>query len=89
MNFREKADFFNNLFASWCTPIVNVIKLPLAVLYRAQKTNKTLSFKYIVKTKSSLNLNKNFVHNDTFVNFLTVCDAEAMKPLVLILEICI
>ena len=25
--FREKADFFNNLFASWCTPIVNAITL--------------------------------------------------------------
>ena len=90
-NFREKANFFNNSFASQCTPIVNDSIIPSTIMYRTENRLSTISFKDedIPKIIKLLNINKAHGHDDISVRLLQICRAEVVKPLSLIFINCI
>ena len=73
-NFREKANFLNNFFASQCMPIVNDSILPSTIMYRAENRLSTISFKDedVLKIIKSLNTNKAHGHDDISIRLLQI-----------------
>ena len=87
-NFREKANFFDNLFALKCTPIINDSILPSTVMYRIENRLSTINFKVedLLKIIKSHNVNKAHGHDDISIRLLQIKSSEMVKPLPLIFK---
>ena len=75
-NFREKANFFDNLFALKCTPIINDSILPSTVMYWIENRLSTINF----KVEDLLG------HDDISIRLLQIKSSEMVKPLPLIFK---
>jgi exonuclease III len=89
-NFQEKADIFNNYFASICRPIDNGSVLPPMNL----NTNNILSSvnitsDAIIKIISKLNANKAHGIDNISIAMLKICPTEVSLPLKIIFDKCI
>ena len=86
LDFTEKANLFNDFFASRCTPISTCSVLPSR---KSFKTNKSLykpNIKEddILKIIRKLNVNKTNGHDDISVRILKICDSVLTEPLSII-----
>ena len=90
-DFEAKANHFNNLFASQCTPLNNNSKIPENQTYT---TNTKLSFikfenKDIINIIRSLNVDKAHGHDNISIRMLKICDTAIVEPLSIIFNNCI
>ena len=81
-NFKEKANYFNDFFASQCTPISNDGALPNS----SSVSNVSLSSIHfedqdILKIIHSLNYNKAPGYDDISISLLKLCDSSIVRPL--------
>ena len=90
-DFKIKANYFDNLFASQCTPLVNNSKLPDKITYNSAARLTSIKFDNndILKIIRSLNVNKAHGHDDISVRMIQMCDELLVQPLSLILRGCI
>ena len=82
LDFKAKANHFNNLFGSQCTPLNNNSKIPENQTY---KTNTKLPLiKFMNKDTNiirSLNEDKAHGHDNISIRMLKVCDTAIVEPL--------
>ena len=90
-NFKEKANHFNDFFASQCTPVPNNSTLPLVTASITNASLSSISFndQDILNVIHSLNINKAHGFNDLSIRLLKICDCSIVKPLPIILENCL
>ena len=86
-DFTGKANFFNNFFASQCTPISNSI-LPSRNIFKTNKRLFALNIKKvdILKIIRKLNVNKAIGHDDISIRMLKICDSVLTEPLSIIFK---
>ena len=81
-DLEAKANHFNNLFASLCTPLNNSSKIPENQTY---KTNTKLPLiKFMNKDTNiirSLNEHKANVHDNISIRMLKICNTAIVEPL--------
>ena len=90
-NFKEKANHFNDFFASQCTPVPNNSTLPLLTTPITNASLSSISFndQDILNVIHSLNINKAHGFDDLSVRLLKICDSSIVKPLSIIFENCL
>ena len=89
IDFKEKAQIFNNFFAKQCTLVKNTSKLPTDSFKRT-KNLSTISFsKDIAKIIKNLNSNKAHAFDMISIRMLKICGDSIVKPLELIFKSCI
>ena len=90
-DFFKKANYFNMLFASKCTPLSNCSSLPssLDLETEARLTSINFSDNDILKIIRSLDINKAHGHDDISVRMVKICDDSIKKPLSIIYKNCI
>ena len=86
-NIVEKANLFNNFFASQCTPLENTSKLP-PLLMKTDKWLNTISFKDsdITSIKKSLKPTKAHGADNISIHMIQLCDDYITLPLTLIFK---
>ena len=84
--FTEKANLFNNFFATQYTSISNNSILPSAILFKAQSRLSSVNFEKedIRKMIRNLNVNKACGHDNVSIRILKICDSVLAEPLSLI-----
>ena len=90
-NFKEKGNYFNDFFASQCTPISNDSALPN---YSNSVFNVSLSSIHfedqdILKIIQSLNYNKAHGYDDISIRLLKICNSSIVRPLSIIFKNCL
>ena len=90
-DFTEKANLFNNFFATQCTPLSNNSILPSAISFKTQSRLSSINFEKedILKIIRNLNINKAHVHDNISIQMLKICDSVLVEPLPLIYKNCI
>ena len=90
-NFKEKENYFNDFFASQCTPVLNNNILPLVKAPVTNASLSSLSFndQDILKTIHFLNINKAHGYDDISTRLLKICDSSIVKPLSMIFKNCL
>ena len=90
-NFKEKANLFNDFFASQCTPVQNNSTLPLVTTPITNTSLSSISFndQDILNVTHSLNINKAHGFDDLSIRLLKICDSSIVKPLSIIFENCL
>ena len=89
-NFTEKANLFNDFFATQCTPLSNNSVLPPAISFKIQSRLSSINFeKDILKIIRNLNVNKTYGHDNISIRMLKICDSVLVEPLSLIYNNCI
>ena len=85
-DFTKKANLFNNLFASQCTPLTNSSVLSSAMSFKTHSRLNSISFEKedILKVIRNLNVNKAHGYDDISIQILKVCDSEVVEPVSLI-----
>ena len=85
-DFTKKANLFNNLFATQCTPLTNSSVLPSVMSFKTHSRWNSISFEKedILKVIRNLNVNKAHGYDDISIQILKVCDSEVVEPLSLI-----
>ena len=87
-DFTEKANLFNDFFASQCTPISNNSALPSKKSFKTNKRLYKLNIKEddILKIIRKLNVNKAHGHDDISIKMLKICDSVLTEPLSIIFK---
>ena len=82
-DFTKKANLFNNLFATQCTPLTNSSVLPSVMSFKTHSRLNSISFEKedILKTVRNLNVNKAHGHDNISIRMLKRCDSEVVEPL--------
>ena len=90
-DFTEKANLFNDFFASQCTLISNSSILPSRNFFKTNKRLFALNIKKddILKIIRKLNVNKAHGHDDISIRMLKICDSVITEPLSIIFKNCI
>ena len=90
-DFANKANLFNNLFATQCTPLTNSSVLPSVMSFKTHSRLNSISFEKedILKIIRNLNVNKAHGHDDISIQMLKICDSQVVEPLSLIYKNCI
>ena len=90
-NFKEKANHFNNFFASQCTPVSTDSGLPNTANSLSNFSLSSIQFKDrdILKIIRSLNYDKAHGCNDISIRLLKICDSSIVKPLSIIFKSCL
>ena len=90
-DFTEKANLFNNFFATQCTPLSNNSILPSAISFKTQSRLSSINFEKedILKIIRNLNINKAHVHDNISIQMLKICDSVLVESLSLIYKNCI
>ena len=85
---KVKANYFNNFFASQCTPLVNNSKLSDKILYNCAARLISINFDSndILKIIRSLNVNKAHGHDGISLRMIKICDESLVQPLLLIFK---
>ena len=91
LDFTEKANLFNDFFASQCTPISNSSILPSRNIFKTNERSFALNIKKyeILKIIRNLNVNKAHGHDDISIRMLKICDSVITEPLSIIFKNCI
>ena len=81
-DFKIKANYFNNFFASHCTPFVNNSKLTDKITYNSAATLTSIKFDNndILKIIKSLNVNKGHGDDGISVRMIKMCDGSLVQP---------
>ena len=81
-DFAEKANPFNDFFATQCTPLSNNSVLPSAISFKTLSRLSSINFKKedILKVIRNLNVNKAHGH-DSSIRMLKICDSVLVEPL--------
>ena len=89
--FTEKANLFNDFFASQCTPINNNSVLSSRKSFKTSKGLYKLNIKEddILKIIRNLNVNKAHGHDDISIRMLKIFDSVLTEPLNIIFNNCI
>ena len=90
-DFKIKANYYNNLFASQCSPLLNNSKLSGKITYNSAARLTSIKFgnNDILKIIRSLNVNKTHGHDGILVRIIKMCDESLFQPLSLIFKGCI
>ena len=90
-DFTEKANLFNDFFATQCTPLSNNTILPSAIFFKTQSRLSSINFEKedILKIIRKLNVNKAHGHDNISIRMLKMCDYVLVEPLSLICKNCI
>ena len=89
-DFTEKANLFNDFFASQCTPISNNSVLPSRKSFlRLIKGYTNSKEDDILKIIRKLNVNKAHGNDDISIRMLKICDSVLTEPLSIIFNNCI
>ena len=90
-DFIEKANLFNDFFASQCTPISNSSILPSRHIFKTNKRLFALNIKKddILKIIRKLNVNKAHGHDHISIRMLEICHSVVTEPLSIIFKNCI
>ena len=80
-DFTEKANTFNDILASQCTPNSNNSALPSIKDY--------IKKNYFLKIIRNLNVNKAHSHDDISIKMLKICDSMLTEPLKIIFKKCV
>ena len=90
-DFTEKANIFNDFFASQCTPINNSSKLLSRKSFKTNNRLLTLNINKddILKIIRNLNVNKAHSHDEISIRMLKICDSVITEPLSIIFKNCI
>ena len=82
-DFKIKANCFNKVFASQCTPLVNNSKLPDKITYNSAARLTSIKFDNndILKIIRSLNVNKAYGPDGILVSVIKMCDESLVHPL--------
>ena len=83
IDFKEKAQIFNDFFAKQSTLVENASKLPTDSLKRTNNLLSTISFTKdgIAKTIKNLNPNKAHGFDMVCIRILKICGDPILKPL--------
>ena len=89
-DFTEKANLFNDFFATQCTPLSDNNVLPSAISFKTQSRLSSINFEKedILKIIRNLNITKAHGH-DISIRMLKICDSVLVKPLSFINKNCI
>ena len=90
IDFKEKANLFNQFFCKQCTPVANDSTLPTSL----ETPNETLSSIEIIasdtrKIIKALKVNKAHGHDEIFIRMLKLCESAITEPLYLIFKNCL
>ena len=90
-DLKDKANYFNNFFASQCTPLVNNCKLPAKITYNSAARLTSIKFDNndILKIIRYLNVSKAYGHDGILVSMIKMCDESLVHPLSLTFSGCI
>ena len=90
-DFTEKANLFNDFFATQCTPTSNNSILPSAISFKNQSRLSSINFEKedILKIIRNLNVNKAHANDNISITMLKICDSVLVDPLSLIYKNCI
>ena len=82
-DFTERANLFNDFFASQCTPLSNSSVLPSAINFKTHARLSSIDFdeEDILKIIRNLNVNKAHGHNNISIRMLKICDSVLVEPL--------
>ena len=88
MDFKEKAELFNDFFSKQCSLVSNNSKLPLVLTKKTCKSHLSVEFLTydILKIIRNLNPNKAHSHNMISIQMLKICDESICKPLGIIFQ---
>ena len=89
--FTEKANLFNNFFATQCTPLSNSSVLPSAINFKTHARLSSIDFdeEDILKIIRNLNVNKAYGDDNISIQMLKICDSVLVEPLSQIYKNCI
>ena len=87
---KEKANHFNKLFASQCTPIDNDSQIPDSVVLKteARLSSITCEDNDILKIIRNPDISKVHGFDDILVRMVKLCDDSLVKPLSIIFQNC-
>ena len=88
MDFKEKAELFNDFFSKQCSLVSSNSKLPLVLTKKTCKSLLSVEFLTydILKIIRNLNPNKAHSHNMISIQMLKICDESICKPLGIIFQ---
>ena len=91
MDFKEKAELFNDFFTMQCYFVNSNSKLPMILTKKTCKLHSTAEFSTndILKIIRNLNPNKAHGHDIISIQMLKICDESICKPLRIIFRSCL
>ena len=91
MDFKEKAELFNDFFTRQCSLVDNNSKLPSVVNKNTHQSLSTVEFSTYDILKIIRNLDPNKAHGDDMISIrmLNICDESICKPLGIIFRSCL
>ena len=91
MDFKEKAELFNDFFTMQCSLVNNNSELPSVLTKKTCRLLSTVEFSTndILKIIRNLNLNKAHGHDMISIQMLKICDESICKPLRIIFRPCL
>ena len=91
MDFKEKAELFNNFFTRQCSLVNKNSKFPLVLTKKNCQSLSTVGFSTydILKIIRNLNPNKAHGHDMISVGILKICNESIYKPLAIIFWPCL
>ena len=91
IDFKRKADLFNNFFALQCTTFANNSVIPDIQSYKTNSRLSSLSFENddILNLIRSLNIQKTYGPDDISICMIKICNSALVKPLSLIFQNCL
>ena len=89
-DFEVQANYFNNFFASQCTPLDNSSKIPANQTYIKNTKLSSIKFenKDIINIIRSLSVGKAHGHDNTSIIMLKICDSAIVEPLSILFKNC-
>ena len=74
-DFTEKANLFNDVFATQCTPLSNNSVLPSAISFKTQSRLSFINFEKenILKIIRNLNISKAYGHDNISTRMSKIC----------------
>ena len=90
-DFEVKANHFNNIFASQCTPLDNSSKIHKSQTYITNTKLSSVKFenKDIINIIRSLNVSKAHGHDNISIRMLKICDSAIVEPLSILFNNCL
>ena len=91
IDFKEKAEMFNNFFIDQCSILRNKSELPATLSKKMRESLTTIDFsnKDILKIIRNLDPNKAHGHDMIIIRMVKICDDFICKPLKLIFQSCL
>ena len=91
MNFKEKAELFNDFFTRQCSLFNNNCKLPSGLNKNTRQSLSTVEFSAYDILKIIWNLDPNTAHGPNMISIrlLKICDESICQPLGIIFRSCL